>query len=302
MKINSLKFNNSTIHKMYHGDELVNKIGDAFTYMEASGDTPTPPTPSYDTQYITIESTSNNNTIYWKARGSSNLKTISASTDNGETWTAYTSTNSGSGTTIATLNSGDKLLVKGENAQYNGQGAFNSTSSFIVYGNIMSLVYGDNFSGQTTLTSGNTFKTLFSGCTGLTSAENLILPATTLADSCYSYMFYNCSSLTAAPQLPATTLADWCYGDMFHGCTSLRTAPELPAATLVDYCYMFMFQGCTSLNYIKCLATDISASDCTVYWVFDVSPTGTFVKAASMNGWIRDDSDGIPNGWTIVNA
>lgn len=274
MKINSLKFNNSTIHKMYHGNELVNKIGDAFTYMEASGDTPTPPTPSYDEQYITIESTSDNNTIYWKSNYRRLFKTISASTDNGETWTEYTSA-SGNGTTIATLNSGDTIIFKGENVQYNSQGMFRSTSSLITYGNVMSLVYGDNFVGQATLTSGYTFSSLFSQCSGLISAENLILPATTLTENCYSYMFYGCTSLTVAPVLSATTLAQGCYSNMFA--------------------------GCTSLNYIKCLATNISANYCTSYWVDDVASSGTFVKNASMNDWTTGPS-GIPSGWTVVNA
>ena len=55
------------------------------------------------------------------------------------------------------------------------------------------------------------------------------LPATTLAQMCYSQMFYNCKSLITAPELPATTLGVDCYSMMFSGCSSLVTAPELPA-------------------------------------------------------------------------
>ena len=61
-----------------------------------------------------------------------------------------------------------------------------------------------------------------------------------------------------------------------------------------------MFNGCGSLNYIKCLATDISASNCTAFWVEGVAPSGTFVKAASMSSWATG-ANGIPNGWTIQN-
>ena len=71
---------------------------------------------------------------------------------------------------------------------------------------------------------------MFSGCTSLITAPR-ILPATTLATACYgvfqymgSYsngMFYNCTSLTTAPILPATTLAASCYQGMFYGCTNL---------------------------------------------------------------------------------
>ena len=56
-------------------------------------------------------------------------------------------------------------------------------------------------------------------------------------DFCYSNLFYNCSSLTQAPELPSTTLANRCYTNMFSGCKYLTQAPELPATTLAGYCY-----------------------------------------------------------------
>ena len=34
-------------------------------------------------------------------------------------------------------------------------------------------------------------------------------------------MFKSCTSLTSAPELPATTLADRCYSSMFESCQSL---------------------------------------------------------------------------------
>ena len=87
---------------------------------------------------------------------------------------------------------------------------------------------------------------------------------------------------------------------MFINCTSLTTAPELPATTLVVRCYFDMFSGCQNIDYIKCLATDISASLCIANWVTDVASTGTFVKAAGMTGWSTGAS-GIPEGWTVVD-
>ena len=141
---------------------------------------------------------------------------------------------------------------------------------------------------------------MFEGCTSLTTAPTL--PAGTLANNCYQGMFQNCTSLTTAPSvLPATTLANYCYSQMFLNCPSLTAAPELPATTLADHCYYNMFNGCTSLNYIKCLATDISASSCTNVWVKNVSASGTFIKAAGMNDWTTGDN-GIPSGWTVVDA
>lgn len=143
------------------------------------------------------------------------------------------------------------------------------------------------------------YTTMFQSCTSLTTAP--ALPATILADNCYDGMFNGCTSLTTAPELPATTLADYCYVMMFGHCTSLTVAPELPATTLTRYCYQQMFDGCTSLNHIKCLATNISASNCTSRWVNGVAATGTFVKDPNMSGWGTGVND-IPSGWTVEDA
>ena len=88
---------------------------------------------------------------------------------------------------------------------------------------------------------------------------------------------------------------------MFKGCTSLTTAPELGDYTLTSGCYSEMFRGCSSLNYIKTLATNISASSCTYLWVSGVSATGTFVKNPTMTSWTTG-YDGIPTGWTVEDA
>lgn len=200
---------------------------------------------------------------------------ISYSLDDGDTWVTLASN-----TNTPTVPSGGKISWKATlaPASYKGIGTFSSTGSFSVEGNIMSLLYGDNFVGQKDLTGKYfAFFQLFNGCDALTSAEDLVLPAETLSNHCYYGMFYgctslttapafpsvwwlelapsccncmfsNCESLTTAPALPATTLAESCYGEMFLGCTSLTTAPELPADTLADYCYSNMFYGCTSLT------------------------------------------------------
>lgn len=140
------------------------------------------------------------------------------------------------------------------------------------------------------------YQYMFYGCTSLTSAS--ALHATTLAEECYLLMFGACTSLITAPILPATTLTQGCYAQMFNGCTSLTTAPILPATTLVEKCYRRMFYRCSNLNYIKCLATDVSASDCTTDWVNNVLSTGTFTKKAGAS-WPTGTS-GIPEGWTVV--
>lgn len=182
-----------------------------------------------------------------------------------------------------------------------GIGTFTINKKCNIEGNIMSLLYGDDFEEQIDL-SGKThaFFNLFTRCITLQSAENLVLPATTLADYCYAGMFQSCSSLNIAPKLHATKLADYCYWNMFQGCTSLETAPELSATTLAPYCYTSMFYGCRNLNKITMLATDISASSCLSGWVNGVAPSGTFFKHPLMS-LLPNDENGIPKGWVVKN-
>ena len=233
----------------------------------------------FETEYLTIVSLENNNTISWNNNWPAAERTISISTDNGQTWVQKTSDMGG--TTLATLNNGNKLLIKGTNSSYAywegddyAYNHFSSTGDFNVEGNIMSVFYGDNFIEQTTLPNEGLLYGLFKGCEGLVSAENL--------------------------KLPATTLRPYCYDEMFAFCPSLTTAPELPATTLANSCYQSMFYDCTSLNYIKCLATDISATNCTTDWVDGVAATGTFVKSKDMASWATG-VNGIPTGWTVEN-
>ena len=194
--------------------------------------------------------------------------------------------------------------------------------------------YQEMFSGCTSLVSvpaslpatvlsRSCYREMFRGCTSLVSAP--ALPAEELTDGCYAHMFLDCSSLAKAPALPAKKLANYCYGNMFRNCTSLSVAPELPATELVEECYWCMFWGCTSLTaapvlpaktlvadcynrmfiscsnlqYVKCLATDISAENCVQFWMSGVSNTGTFVKAAGVSDWVSG-VHGIPSGWTVL--
>ena len=234
------------------------------------------------------------------------------------------------GTTTINVSAGDKVQLYGDGTNitsYLYTMITGGTAQVKVYGNIMSLVDEENFATATTLTASNTFLALFADYKNLTDASGLLLPATTLANSCYYSMFGGCTSLTAAPKLPAETLANHCYEGMFDRCTSLTSAPEtLPAETLADYCYYSMFGGCTSLtaapvlpaekltsscyekmfkgcsnlSSVTCLATVIYYNS-TRNWLDGVAATGTFTKAASMTVWSTGVS-GIPSGWTVKDA
>lgn len=211
----------------------------------------------YDEQYLTFVAEVDNLTIGLTYAGSN---VFQYSTDDGATWNNLA--NNGNTTSV---NSGETIMFKASGLTkipYSGIGRLTPSVNARVQGNIMSLVYGDDFARKTSLAIDSQFSTLFSGATKLTSAENLIMPATTLTVNCYSDMFRGCTSLTTAPSiLPATTLANYCYANMFNGCTSLTTAPALPATTLAERCYQQMFAGCTSLT----VAPELPATTLTQY-------------------------------------
>ena len=125
-------------------------------------------------------------------------------------------------------------------------------------GDIRTLLDWKNYS--TVETKNARFCNLFEGCSVLTSAPEL--PATTLADNCYSAMFSGCTSLKSAPKLSATTLASGCYSSMFYDCKSLTSAPTLSATTLADDCYCYMFSNCTSLTSAPTLSATTLAKSC----------------------------------------
>ena len=146
---------------------------------------------------------------------------------------------------------------------------FSTKNEVACKGDIRTLLDYKNY--KTVNTDNARFYKLFAECKQLISAPEL--PATTLADNCYSAMFVRCSSLISAPKLPATTLANNCYCDMFNGCTNLTSAPELPATTLAADCYIHMFEDCTKLSTVTMLApSDEIANkyDACFRWLYDV--------------------------------
>ena len=309
----------------------------------------------YSQDYLTFEIVSGGTIMFQSNRTESSIaKEIQYSINNGS-WTEINS----SGYTGFTVSTGDVVRFKGANARYGTLDATSprasfqdSTAVFNMYGNIMSMIYGDNFIGQTVLDSGGyNFIGIF-GNVKVVNAENLVIPAETIpdygltnfmiesptlqvapkqipattigvcgmqgsfarcgqltnapefsvtnvADSGFVQTFVECSSLVHGPSiLPIQTMGGGACRNMFGNCTSLTTAPELPCATLSQNAYNRMFLTCPSLNYVKCLATDISATDCVTNWITGVASTGTFVKKAGVT-WPLGYS-GIPSRWTVI--
>lgn len=192
------------------------------------------------------------------------------SINGGQTWVTIVKNGS-----TPTITAGSKVMWRGnlEPSSSYGIGTFSASGNYNAYGNIMSLLYYNNYYGSqldstkhknvfyrlfesdthllsapllpSTTLAQECYTSMFMGCKSLIAAPKL--PATTLKYYCYAYMFSLCYSLTIAPELPATILATSCYDSMFYYCKSLTTAPSLPATTLVDYCYHQMFYCCQNL-------------------------------------------------------
>ena len=242
------------------------------------------PQHDYSQDYLTTVALENGTISFniWRSMGTDMITSISYSTNDGESWTTTNNLNDKEEhlTISVNVSEGDKVLWKGDAQQlgyyddyeyyvYVGS-FFSSDCEFNVQGNVMSMLYGDDFIGENTLEYEGEFACLFfdydegRGCL-VVSAEHMVLPATTLASGCYDSMFRDCTSLTTAPELPATTLANYCYQYMFNGCTSLTTAPVLSVTTLAMFCYNYMFYKCTSLTTAPELPATTLANYCYEY-------------------------------------
>lgn len=200
--------------------------------------------------------------------------------------------------------------------------------SFDVSGNLMSILALDAFSESMSWDSNTrTLCNLFE-YTAIRYAKDMIIPLNYIGYYAAIYMFRG-SSMVSAPTMHPTrlgcnalnstfasckSLTDVsgidlsgvttfdvysgsgrnCY-NTFSNCTALTTAPLLPTIAPVVGTYQTMFNNCSSLSYVKCLATDISATNCLNNWLSGVSSTGTFIQAEGVT-WPRGAS-GIPTGW-----
>lgn len=242
------------------------------------------PVNNYATQYFTAEIITSG-TLWYMCSSSSYKWTLEYSKNNG-TWyniTADTGYGIGYNNKIS-VNAGDKIRFRKTGTSSSTVAysyLWSNTCTYELYGNIMSLAYGDNFIGQTTIPGNYYFvrfcSTMNSGETNtwLKSVENLVLPATTLTSNCYNAMFSECTQITKAPVLPATTL--------------------------VSHCYDAMFGGCIALRYIKAMFTTTPGSSYTDYWVVNIPSGGTFVKNSNAT-WNVTGNNGVPSGWTIEYA
>lgn len=214
----------------------------------------------YENQYLTTEALESGTITFTMPSAVTTSKVTDVSyRKNGGEWT--TTANSSSEVVVTVnVDTDDVVEWKGNGTVYGGGGAFadcchwGGTSTFNVYGNLMSMLYNDGFRGKTTYptTTIRATQHMFSYAL-VVDATNLVLPATTCYGQAYMCLFDYCTSLIYPPAvLPAPTVKSAMYYNMFRGCTSLTTMPTI-LATSIDTAgslhYSGMFQGCSALQY-----------------------------------------------------
>ena len=240
------------------------------------------PIPSPSDLYLTFDILSDG-TITWKKYGSNSvIRTISYSFDNGVNWTSITS--SSAGETIPVI-AGDKIIFKGQTdrycdiADYDNYNYFGGTASFNVYGNILSLMYGDNFTQYTYLPDNNDgyghLAYLFYG-SNVVSAKNLVLPSdtTNIDDYSYNWFFGNCTNLV---EIPPVFIEN--QHAVYRNCTSL-TSVTIPNG--VEVVGNGMFDGCTGLTSVT------------------LPNTLTRIEASAFRGCTNLTNITIPNSITYI--
>lgn len=271
-----------------------------------------------------------------------NTPYIEYSVNDGE-WERITNRNNAEVSDSIQVNEGDTIRWRSASKRFYGSSYysdyyteiydnfsnFTTHGPFDVYGNIMSIFYGDNFDGHWSFENNTYYNAigLFRDAE-IVRAGNLICPVTTLKTASYSKMFKNCSDLIIGPQFTYSTLADdafyeafygctslkvppkcnfnitlrqRCYEKMFAHCTSLRTSPVLLGQTTLEHAACDgMFSGCTKLSKITCLANEIEDGVHTEKWVCGVSKTGVFIGDAHAS-WVTGDN-GIPKGWVVKDT
>jgi len=252
-------------------------------------------------QYLTIEVLESGNLTFY-VKQQTDASSVSYRV-NGGSWT--TTTNPRDVTITVPVSANDKVEWKGNatyySNDYNSGSKFGGDVSFNASGNIMSMLYGDNFVGQYTVSVDRALSNFFDS-SKIISAENLVFPATSYTSNCCTRVFRNCTQLTTPPkEIPnITTAGDYVFDFMFENCTALTKTPILRTKVLFSYMYDDMFKGCTNLNEIECHATNRSAYRSTTYWTQGVQTTQGVFKGYASTNW-PNGVDGIPNNWTFVD-
>lgn len=208
--------------------------------------------------YLTFTS-AGNSSLSLKKQGTPNDVTLEYRIGDGE-WDTYTIDSNinlanNQSVSFRASKAGNSAFSKSTSDYYKFENGGSGTIA--ASGNVMSLI--DQTCTTTTIPNQYCFYSLFYNCTSLTSAPEL--PAEILKANCYQWMFHN-TSIKTAPMLPAPIMADFCYYAMFDNCSLLVQAPQLSSTSLAESCYAGMFRDCSSLLRAPSLPSETLAPIC----------------------------------------
>ena len=187
------------------------------------------PLSTYIRKYLTIQAIETGTISVVISSGCSSM-TISYSLDNGVTWidNAFT-TGTAKTYTTPTISAGDRVLWKcistdgSFSKEYGKVIKFLSTKSCKMYGNILSMIYGDAFIGKNTVTDG--FQTFRQNFTNLkvVDAEYLIIPVMTMKQYVAIMMFDGNTNLVKGPALVSDDIQAGALRQAFRNNTHLAS-------------------------------------------------------------------------------
>ena len=201
-------------------------------------------------KWFYFEALEDGSTVSMTEYGSAPEVSISYSTDNGLTWSPFST----DGSTTITINTGEKVYFRGVNSNTSlskdtsNYRKFNGFGKLSCGGRISSLLTdSDKPDKNLGIDRDYCFYSLFNGMNVLEDARSLILPSGTGAKSVFRSMFYSCAGLKYAPLKLDIYNSDQGCISMFENCSRLIQAPELLADVIGPFCYEWMFRSCTSL-------------------------------------------------------
>lgn len=146
-------------------------------------------------------------------------------------------------------------------------------------------------------------RTMFYKCSSLVNIPETWCPnVTEMAVSCFMSCFRE-TAIKKLPQLPATTLANTCYGYMFAGCNGLTKQEEwyLPCESFnishTKGCYNYMFADCTNLVEMYTKQSNIS-KDYNFKWLQNINTQGTLFMNRNSTQTTFDWTV-KPSNWTV---
>lgn len=194
---------------------------------------------------------------------------------------------------------------------------FTTSAPVECHGNIMSLLGGDfenNFTvgnyqlsyifsntkittvpelPATTLGEG-AYEYLFSGCKNLTIVPKDLLKANNIPYLAYRHLFADCTNLIQAPDLTASNYNYYSCDSVFQRCSNLKVSPRIYNATTGNNAFQYAFEDCVKLEKIYCYLPSISFTN----FSNRVPSTGVFYKNPTLTNPSRG-TNAIPAGWEV---